>query len=137
MKTKNEWEENKRGQLDYWKDFFLFIYIIGMSGFTQVSYELNDHGSSHIFTLLFLLFFVVFFVCFFNQFCYVSYHINFSVLNKSPSPLSLVNNTCIQAKTVFILMTKYYYAEMTSTTSPHPPPTPSQSGKVKRQMMTF
>ena len=57
VKTKNEWEENKRGLLDYWKDFFLFIYIIGMSGFTQVSYELNDHGSSHIFTFLFLLFF--------------------------------------------------------------------------------
>ena len=141
MKTKNEWEENKRGLLDYWKDFFLFIYIIGMSGFTQVSYELNDHGSSHIFTFLFLLFFVVIFVCFFNQFCYVSYHINFSVLNKSPSPLSLVNNTCIQAKTVFILMTKYYYAymyaEMTSTTSPQPPPPPPQSGKAKSQMMTF
>ena len=123
MKTKNEWEENKRGQLDYWKAFFLFIHIIGMSGFTQVSYELNDHGSCHIFTFLFL-FFVVIFVCFFNQFCYVSYHINYSVLNKSPSPLSLVNNTCIQAKTVFILITKYYY--VTCTLKWHPPlrPTP-------------
>ena len=124
----------KRGQLDYWKDFFLFIYIIGMSGFTQVSYELNDHGSSHIFTFLFL-FFVVIFVCFFNQFCYVSYHINYSVLNKSPSPLSLVNNTCIQAKTVFILMTKYYYsymyAEMTSTTSPLPPPPKAARRRVR------
>ena len=104
-----------------------------MSGFTQVSYELNDHGSCHIFTFLFL-FFVVIFAYFLNQFCYVSYHVNFSVLNKSPSPLSLANNksdTYMYSSKDSIypdnkILLCYMYAEMTSTTSPHPPPPPQK-----------
>ena len=128
----------KRGQLDYWKDFFLFIYIIGMSGFTQVSYELNDHGSSHIFTFLFL-FFVVIFVCFFNQFCYVSYHKLFSFKQKSQSPLFGQQHMYSSKDSIYLVDKILLCLHVRCNDIHHfaPPPPPPQSGKAKSQMMTF